>query len=456
MGYEMGDIRKLICKAFTPEDFNTVVFDRFPSVKEQLCEGQTKTQQQRLLAEHVVIHRELPLLLTAIEENNTAVYQEFKALDDLIELLTFTDSRIIIDRVYKSTFAEIRHREIPKALSTLVLQIADLPSDADRSQPKPLDRFVNCLMQDRAYVDIGLFASLCTWAIAQEITIQPFQPIYPSLETYLKIEVKQYLPDKYLVSAAIVADPDPRNLVAEITSTVIDIPILPNTKYASGYSKDQLPEIFSALVAICGDNHSIALTDLNVEWFLPTSLMSQDVEHWQIKTGKKRTHYSGKLCKSVIVRSTDRYLSDYRSVFGEWKKNWKNMPTCPQSLCTDTLKNLDPMAGEREIDLSKPNVVGCKFIEHPDPQQQEDFWDELFSQGLPIALWCRRSGSDLAIMDDVTNCSLVNLPISLTEHRKQALAQIPDDPLTIEPAAHLSLLWDNPFRLFPTITYQSY
>ena len=101
-------------------------------------------------------------------------------------------------------------------------------------------------------------------------------------------------------------------------------------------------------------------------------------------------------------------------------------------------------------------MIGCKFIEHPDPQQQEDFWDELFSQGLPIALWCRQSGADLAIMDDVTNCALVNLPVSLTKHRKQFLPKIPDNPLPIEPAAHLSLLWDNPFRPFPTITYQSY
>jgi vWA-MoxR associated protein C-terminal domain/vWA-MoxR associated protein middle region (VMAP-M) 1 len=372
----------------------------------------------------------------------------------LIRLLTPV-SLDIIKKAYYLSFPEIRHRAIPEALSTLIMQIADLPGDADRSKPKPLDLFVNCLMQDRGYVDIGLYAALYTWAVAQGITIQPLQHIYSSLETYLKIEVKQHPSGKYLVSAAIVADPDPRNLVAEITSTVIDIPILPNTKYAFGYSKDQLPEIFSALVAICGDNHSIALTDMNVEWFLPTNLMSQDVEHWQIKTGKKRKHYSGKLCKSIIVRSTDRYLSDYRSVVGEWRKNWKNMPTRSQSLCTDTLKHLDPMAGEREIDLSKPNVVGCKFIEHPDPKEQEDFWDELFSKGLPIALWCRQSGSDLAIMDKVTNCSLVNLPVALTNHRKQVLLNIPDDPLLVEPAAHLSLLWDNPFRPFPIITYQS-
>lgn len=456
MGYEIGDIRKLICKAFTTGDFETVVFDRFPSVKELFCEGQTQAQRQRLLAERVVIHRELSLLLTAIEENNQAVYQEFKTLDDLIELLTFTDSKIIVDRVYKSTFPEIRHRAIPEALSTLVLQIADLPGDADRSKPKPLDRFINCLMQDRGYVDIGLYASLFMWATVQGITVEPLQPIHSSLETYLKIEVKQHSSGKYLVSAAIVTDPDPQSFTAEITATVIDIPILPDPKYAPEYSQSQLPEILNELLVICSSKHSIALSDLNIQWFLPIDLMSLPIEHWQIQTGRKQQHCNGTRCKSTIVRSADRHLPDYRLALGDWGKNWKSIPTCTQSLCTNALKNLDPMAGEREIDLSKPNVVGCKFIEHEDPQEQEDFWDELFSQGLPIALWCRRSGADLAIMDDVTNCTLVNLPVSLTEHRKQVLPKIPDDSLFVEPAAHLSLLWDNPFRPFPTITYQSY
>jgi hypothetical protein len=456
MGYEIGDIRKLICKAFTTANFETVVFDLFPSVKELFCEGQTQSQRQRLLAERVLIHQELSLLLTAIEESNNAIYQEFKALDDLIQILTFTDSKIIVDRVYKSTFPEIRYRAIPEALSTLILQIADLPYDADRSKPKPLDRFLNCLMQDRGLLDLKLYTALYTWATDQGITVESLQHIYSSLETYLKIEVKQHPSGKYLVSAAIVEDPDPHNFTAETRATTIDIPISPDPKYAPGYSPAQLPEILNELLAICSSGHSIALSDLNIQWFLPIDLMSLPIEHWQIQMGRRQKHCNGTRCKSTVVCSADRYLPDYRLSLGDWKKNWKSLPTCPQSLCTDTLKNLDPMAEEREIDLSKPNVVGCKFIEHPKPQEQEDFWDYLFSQGLSIALWCRQSGSDLAIMDDVTNCTLVNLPVSLTEHRKQVLQKIPDDPLSIEPAAHLSLLWDNPFRSFPTIPYQSY
>jgi hypothetical protein len=453
MRYETGDIKKLICKAFTLQDFNKVVFDSFRSVKEQFCDGQIQSQRQEMLAEWVIVHRELPLLLAAIEENNQSVYQEFKALDDLIQLLTYTDSKIIVDRAYRSSFPEINHRPIPENLATLVFQIADLPINADRI--KPLDHFVNCLMQDRGLLDLQLYGYLCTWAMDRGIKIDPLEPIRSSLETYLKIEVRQHLSGKYLVGAAIVTDPDPHNFMAKTTATTIDIPIAPDSKYAPGYSQTQLPEILNELLTICGGRYSIPLTDLNVQWFLPIELMSLPIEHWQIQTGKKQKHCNGIRCKSAIVRSVDRE-KDYPSVLGEWKKNWKSIPTCSQSLCSNTLKNLDPMAGATEIDLSKPNVVGCKFIEHEDPQEQQDFWDELFSQGLPIALWCRQSGADLAVMDDLSKCRLVNLPVSLTDHRKQVLPKLPEDLLPSQHNAHLSLLWDNPFRPFPTIDYQSY
>jgi vWA-MoxR associated protein C-terminal domain/vWA-MoxR associated protein middle region (VMAP-M) 1 len=453
MRYETGDIKKLICKAFTLQDFNKVVFDSFRSVKEQFCDGQIQSQRQEMLAEWVIVHRELPLLLAAIEENNQSVYQEFKALDDLIQLLTYTDSKIIVDRAYRSSFPEINHRPIPENLATLVFQIADLPINADRI--KPLDHFVNCLMQDRGLLDLQLYGYLCTWAMDRGIKIDPLEPIRSSLETYLKIEVRQHLSGKYLVGAAIVTDPDPHNFMAKITATTIDIPIAPDSKYAPGYSQTQLPEILNELLTICGGRYSIPLTDLNVQWFLPIELMSLPIEHWQIQTGKKQKHCNGIRCKSAIVRSVDRE-KDYPSVLGEWKKNWKSIPTCSQSLCSNTLKNLDPMAGATEIDLSKPNVVGCKFIEHEDPHEQQDFWDELFSQGLPIALWCRQSGADLAVMDDLSKCRLVNLPVSLTDHRKQVLPKLPEDLLPSQHNAHLSLLWDNPFRPFPTIDYQSY
>jgi hypothetical protein len=453
MRYETGDIKKLICKAFTLQDFNKVVFDSFRSVKEQFCDGQIQSQRQEMLAEWVIVHRELPLLLAAIEENNQSVYQEFKALDDLIQLLTYTDSKIIVDRAYRSSFPEINHRPIPENLATLVFQIADLPINADRI--KPLDHFVNCLMQDRGLLDLQLYGYLYTWAMDRGIKIDPLEPIRSSLETYLKIEVRQHLSGKYLVGAAIVTDPDPHNFMAKTTATTIDIPIAPDSKYAPGYSQTQLPEILNELLTICGGRYSIPLTDLNVQWFLPIELMSLPIEHWQIQTGKKQKHCNGIRCKSAIVRSVDRE-KDYPSVLGEWKKNWKSIPTCSQSLCSNTLKNLDPMAGATEIDLSKPNVVGCKFIEHEDPQEQQDFWDELFSQGLPIALWCRQSGADLAVMDDLSKCRLVNLPVSLTDHRKQVLPKLPEDLLPSQHNAHLSLLWDNPFRPFPTIDYQSY
>jgi len=78
------------------------------------------------------------------------------------------------------------------------------------------------------------------------------------------------------------------------------------------------------------------------------------------------------------------------------------------------------------------------------------------SQGLPIALWNRQPvGSKpkaKKIMQSVTNCTLADLPTSLTTQRKKCLSKLAG---TEQPDVQLSLLWDNPYRPFPDIQYES-
>jgi len=60
------------------------------------------------------------------------------------------------------------------------------------------------------------------------------------------------------------------------------------------------------------------------------------------------------------------------------------------------------------------------------------------------------------VMQAVIDRPLRELPLSLTEQRRAALARGSDStPAPLSGAAPLSLLWDNPFRPFPTIEYQS-
>jgi hypothetical protein len=261
------------------------------------------------------------------------------------------------------------------------------------------------------------------------------------------IKVKLHPPDKYLVSAAISEDPDPFQTETVRKETCLDIAIPPDPQYLPGYSQEQLPDILSELIANCGIQ--FALSDLIVQWFLPLEIISLPVEHWKLQIGRQKP-YSWERCKTVMIRSSDRHFSsDYRSVLGEWKKYWKRLLDNLESASDGSLASLDPITTVAENIWSNNNAIGCKFIEHEDCDCQINFWDNLLCQGFPIALWSRQSSENqsetMKTINTVAGCTLVDLPNSLTKHRKNQKSD-----------AQLSLLWDNPFRPFPDIQYESY
>jgi hypothetical protein len=378
------------------------------------------------------------------------------ALHKLFSLLSLINFDTV-SNAYQSCY-EGRRRETPTTLVALIARLNEIPGESDET--KPLWCFVKLLIQEQSLASDQQQA-LRTWAEEQGISldIATSEP-----EIYLMVKVQpRSLNDPalgYLVSATIVKDPAPHQLDAEVMQFPIAIPILPDSKSAPGYTENDLPCLLDTLITICGKDHGVPLTDLTVQWFLPIGLMNLPVEHWQIRIGR-REHCNGGRCRAVIIRSFDRhFLPDYQVVSGDWKKYWRRLVTCLDSHSTQALETLDLLTGCTEIAWNKAQVVGCRFIAHSNQQQQEDLWDDLLSQGLPIALWMRQPGTSTqdgaTVMQAVIDRPLRELPLSLTEQRRAALTRGTNSTQTAQPdVAHLSLLWDNPFRPFPTINYQS-
>ena len=389
-------------------------------------------------------------------QKNLGLPLQVHALLDLLYLLSSFNVSILREAYRKCLSG--RSPGISETRAALIARLAEIPGEPD--EPKPLWRFVSLLIQERSLASDQQQA-LRTWAEAQGISpdIAIREP-----ETYLMVKVQPRSVNNpslgYLVSAAIVKDPDPFEQNAELIPTPITIPIPPDPKSAPGYTETDLPCLLDALITICGIEHGVPLTDLTVQWFLPIELMNLPVEHWQIRIGR-REHCNGGRCRAAIIRSFDRhFLPDYQVVSGDWKKYWRRLLTCLESHSTQGLNALDPRTGCTEIAWNQTQVVGCRFIADGDQQQQEDLWDDLLSQGVPIALWIRQPGASTqdgaTVMQAVIDRPLRELPLSLTEQRRAALARGSDStPAPLSGAAHLSLLWDNPFRPFPTIEYQS-
>jgi hypothetical protein len=463
MEYQASDIKELVDKALTPEQLNDLLFSLFSSVYSN-TEGQLRGVKIRDLVDYAERQGEFDKITKFVEKHNPNFYKKFEtefetriSLKGLNQLLTSIDFNTVV-KAYRASFPEISHRKIPATLEDLVLRVADTRGQPD--EIKPLWRFVDFLIQDKSLNSDGQ-QSLKDWAESQEIPLDKGVDVKATSQAQVKvsefslmIKVTLHPPNKYMVSAAIAEDPDPFIVEKLGTETKIDIPTSITPKYESGYSEEQLPEILGELIAVCGEKY--ALPDLSVQWFLPIELMSLPVEYWQIPIGRQK-FYSGKRCKGIIIRSSARHFSrDYRAVMGEWKKYWERVLGLLKSGASQALDLLDPIAGKVEIAWSKADMVGCQFIEHDDQEKQINFWDDLLSQGSPIALWSRQPVSSKPkakkLMQSVTNCNLADLPTSLTGHRKNCLSKLAGAE---QPAIQLSLLWDNPFRPFPDIQYES-
>ncbi len=441
MRYETGDIKSLIRDALSDDDFQNLVQDNYSKIYNSFTTGQGREERIRAIVEHIEKYYEVNDFLLLIKAVNPRAFNKFEDRQiqkSLIEILNLINLNIV-QKAYKLSLPKTsRSRPIPITVEDLV-RIADITGE--EGEAKPLDRFINFLIYEES-VDADCKENLLIWAQERGIPISVPIPCLPE-EPYLTIVVKPSpgSNDRYWIEAHIIEDPEKWS-----EKNLLKISNLPDTQY----SQDQLEEILPELIKICTKDGTISLKKLTIQWFLPNKLMSLPVEYWQIKSKEKNRLYSGKSCKAVIIGSFDRQ-SNHQIFSGDWKANWSRISACSELLSAKALNSLDPTI---DLNWDLLDLVGCKFIEHEDWQEQEEFWDNLLERGLPIALWCRQSGADLAIMDDVIKCTVVNLPATLTKHRKQV--RVTGEALPVEPAAHLSLLWDNPFRPFPTITYQSY
>ena len=387
-------------------------------------------------------------------QRNLRLPLQFDALLELFRLLSPIDISILRE-AYRECLSG-RSRGISETRAALIERLADIPGEPD--EPKPLHRFVSFLIQEQS-LDSDQQQALRAWAEAQGISPDIATSEPETVETYLMVKVQPRGGSLgYNVSAAIAKDPAPHQLDAEVKSRSIPISIPPDPKTAPGYSEDDLPRILDELLDICGEDTS--LDELIVQWFLPIELMNWEIEHLPILIGKKAYCHGGQ-CRAVVVRSFERHFQrDYKKVSGIWKKHWQRLLTCLGSRSSQSLDVLDHVTGCTKIAWSNAQVVGCRFMAHGDERQQQDLWDDLLSQGVPIALWMRQPGTSAqdgaTVMQAVIDRPLRELPLSLTEQRRVSLARGTDStPAPQTSAAHLSLLWDNPFRPFPTIDYQS-
>ena len=197
-----------------------------------------------------------------------------------------------------------------------------------------------------------------------------------------------------------------------------------------------------------------------IEMFLPLSLINEPVDTWKYSSRYNQKRSIGIDCK-VVVRSSERLDSWYREI---WKEKWNRLPLhspAPLSDSSFVSINGDENSLDRELkQLSKPDVIGLKLEKIPNKKKDiEKIFCEILVKNTPIVLWFRKHTAwNEQDQIDKINCELnaciyrrciYALADTIFNIRAGTIPECCNSDL----ANHISLLWEDPYRVPPPINY---
>ncbi len=210
---------------------------------------------------------------------------------------------------------------------------------------------------------------------------------------------------------------------------------------------DEIPELLKIFLAQIARYSSSKLT---IEIFLPLDLMNQSVDNWEIDDELGIPVTLGSQYK-IVVRSYERILPTYLYK-GFWEERWKIVQQLTNievgtALISGDSNNLKQLF----IELNKPNIIGLKLTTAPVQTGKGSVFALILKTGIPVALWLRQNLTTNCDekMNGLLQCYIDQLPENVKMKRLDAVKEPPDTHI----GHHLSLLWEDPYRLPPNIDY---
>ena len=212
------------------------------------------------------------------------------------------------------------------------------------------------------------------------------------------------------------------------------------------FTIDKIPDILNQILNEGIDYNSDFYGNLTIEIFLPFDLLNHPVDYWEFKDGTEEFLLVDSVKKTVgqeykvVVRCYERWKKLYKKnqYRYSWENNWKkreNFSFKVLSIGSDEILN---------------EIFGLKIAK---PYAKNDtFFVNIIKSAIPVALWLRENPPDLNCQSQIkqflNSCSCIDdLPVTLKDKRTKA-----KDPNT-DIGYHISLLWEDPYRLPPDINY---
>lgn len=408
----------------------------------------------------------LELQLQAIAETIDKHEQKLKNLkqretgteaESLISILTSIDDQVKkrIEAAYlasrPSGWSDSRP-DIPHTVKKIIADLEDMPPGD--IPYKRMFQFVARLVTD-SQIPQQLRQQLKNWLEPKVDNLQnlltKIKPPTNSEQFYLMVWIQpsQQKSDRYFIKAwlAYTSQAD------QIESTYDCEPISISEEEA--FSLTQIPEllkdIFSHSTSKCPPSN------LTIEFFLPRHLLNHQVDRWEIEITDDLLIPIGVQCR-VVVRSQERLLPNYCLKKKDWQKKWKRLKQLNSCSSFKVFASGDCVWNELYVQLIQDDIFGCKLVKAPELLGKESIINVILGTAIPLALWMRYDPPHMNCpkeLNRLLNCCIPELPTTVKRKRSDAFRKH-QQLREFHIGSHLSLLWEDPYRLPPTINYTTF
>lgn len=351
---------------------------------------------------------------------------------------------------------------MPTTLESLMADLADMP---DQEGYSPLDWLVADLYCNPPVT--VLKPSLLEWlkernnstpellGLVMQSPLSRHEAISSSGNPYLLVLVKpstqkerEYYVDGWFLAngcrddAAPPANPKPLTLPETVNEKTVQ------DSNEATFTVDEVPIIIAEFLNQIGEE-GINLENLTIEVFVPLQLLNDAIDGWPI-IGQYGclTNPLCQQCCHVFLRSYER-LKRYRSK-GLWQDKWNYFQAVQEEPANDHFIAVNPEELQTlGRSLQRPQAIAAKLSQAPPSAARGGSLALILETATPIALWLREALTCAPDVENLLDCALHTVADRVTERRREAYDNDDDSDL----GKHLSLIWENPYRIPPDINY---
>lgn len=219
------------------------------------------------------------------------------------------------------------------------------------------------------------------------------------------------------------------------------------------YGVDEMPALVDEMVSQLFEDLKRSDNELTVELFVPLDLLLCDADQWPLDLGMG-TSLLGVQWR-VVIRSWERsYSGRSQLLHAKWKTNWSRLHSTPgPAPWRCTLADVTPDGAVITYPVDEPPSVALFFAPlRNEPGGGYSVLRKLMLAGVPVAVWPRKDRFEGPRLGQILDELVASNPVAacwreaVRQYRKEA-ERMPDREG--HPGAHLTVLWDDPFKLLP-------